>query len=90
MIPAVPIQRPKASSDHPGDSWHPYLWASVVLSIVPTTMDRFISPEKLIHKAVSNVIDGKASVYGKEDVRDWLYVEDHARAIDTSSTGRAD
>ena len=54
------------------------------LPIVPITMVRFQDPEKFIPRMITNVIDGeKIPIYGDgKYARDWLYVDDHSRAIE--------
>jgi dTDP-glucose 4,6-dehydratase len=82
--PRSPYSASKASSDHLVRAyWHTY-GLPVVLSNCSNNYGPNHFPEKLIPLMLHNIIHEKPlPVYGKgENVRDWLYVEDHARAID--------
>src|SRR5204863_9083358 len=74
-----------ASSDHFVRAYHDTYKLPVVISNCSNNYGSFQFPEKLIPLAINNIKNNKAiPVYGKgENVRDWLWVEDHARAIDT-------
>jgi dTDP-glucose 4,6-dehydratase len=83
--PRSPYSASKASSDHLVRAfWHTY-HLPVVISNCSNNYGPNHFPEKLIPLMIHNIINKKPlPVYGKgENVRDWLYVEDHARAIDT-------
>jgi len=83
--PRSPYSASKASSDHMVRAfWHTY-HLPVVISNCSNNYGPNHFPEKLIPLMINNIINKKPlPVYGKgENVRDWLYVVDHARAIDT-------
>jgi dTDP-glucose 4,6-dehydratase len=83
--PHSPYSASKASSDHFVRAYHDTFELPVVLSNCSNNYGSFHFPEKLIPLAINNIRNRKpVPVYGKgENVRDWLFVEDHARAIDT-------
>jgi dTDP-glucose 4,6-dehydratase len=83
--PRSPYSASKASSDHFVSAWHHTYGLPVLLSNCSNNYGSNHFPEKLIPLMINNLLTGKPlPVYGKgENVRDWLYVEDHARAIDT-------
>ena len=83
--PRSPYSASKASSDHFVMAWHHTYGLPVILSNCSNNYGSNHFPEKLIPLMINNVLNSKPlPVYGKgENVRDWLYVEDHARAIDT-------
>ncbi|MBL7112456.1 MAG: dTDP-glucose 4,6-dehydratase [Bacteroidales bacterium] len=82
--PRSPYSASKAGSDHLVRAWWHTYKLPVVLSNCSNNYGPNQFPEKLIPLAINNIINSKpVPVYGKgENVRDWLYVEDHARAID--------
>ena len=82
--PHSPYSASKASSDHFVRSFHDTYGMPVVISNCSNNYGPYQFPEKLIPLFINNIRKGKSlPVYGKgENVRDWLYVEDHARAID--------
>lgn len=82
--PHSPYSASKASSDHFVRAYHDTYGLPVVLSNCSNNYGSFHFPEKLIPLAINNIRNNKpVPVYGKgENVRDWLFVEDHARAID--------
>ncbi len=82
--PRSPYSASKASSDHLVFAYHHTYHLPVVLSNCSNNYGSHHFPEKLIPLAINNIKNNKpVPVYGKgENVRDWLYVEDHARAID--------
>ena len=82
--PRSPYSASKASSDHLVMAYHHTYHLPVVLSNCSNNYGSHHFPEKLIPLAINNIKNMKpVPVYGKgENVRDWLYVEDHARAID--------
>lgn len=83
--PSSPYSASKASSDHLAKAWQRTYGLPVVVSNCSNNYGPFHYPEKLIPLTILNALGGKRlPVYGKGDnVRDWLYVEDHARALDT-------
>ncbi len=82
--PRSPYSASKASSDHMVRSWYHTYNLPVVISNCSNNYGPNQFPEKLIPLAINNIKHNKPiPVYGKgENVRDWLYVEDHAAAID--------
>jgi dTDP-glucose 4,6-dehydratase len=82
--PSSPYSASKASSDHLAKAWHRTYGMPVVVSNCSNNYGPYHFPEKLIPLTILNALEGKPlPVYGKgENVRDWLYVEDHARALD--------
>ncbi len=82
--PRSPYSASKASSDHMVKAYHNTYRLPVIISNCSNNYGPNQFPEKLIPLAINNILNQKPiPVYGKgENVRDWLYVEDHARAID--------
>ncbi|RZK60053.1 MAG: dTDP-glucose 4,6-dehydratase [Pedobacter sp.] len=82
--PHSPYSASKASSDHFVRAYHDTYGLDVVISNCSNNYGSHHFPEKLIPLAMNNIKNNKpVPVYGKgENVRDWLWVEDHARAID--------
>ena len=82
--PSSPYSASKASSDHLAKAWQRTYGLSVVVSNCSNNYGPYHFPEKLIPLTILNALAGeRLPVYGKgENVRDWLYVEDHARALD--------
>ena len=82
--PSSPYSASKASSDHLAKAWQRTYGFPVVVSNCSNNYGPYHFPEKLIPLTILNALAGeKLPVYGKgENVRDWLYVEDHARALD--------
>jgi len=82
--PSSPYSASKASSDHIAKAWHRTYGLPVVVSNCSNNYGPYHFPEKLIPLTILNALAGeRLPVYGKgENVRDWLYVEDHARALD--------
>lgn len=83
--PHSPYSASKASSDHFVRAYHDTYKLPVIISNCSNNYGSFQFPEKLIPLAINNIKNNKPiPVYGRgENVRDWLWVEDHARAIDT-------
>lgn len=81
--PSSPYSASKASSDHLVRAWHRTYGLPVLLTNCSNNYGSFQFPEKLIPLTILNALECKPlPVYGKgENVRDWLYVEDHARAL---------
>ncbi|MBQ3186856.1 MAG: dTDP-glucose 4,6-dehydratase [Alistipes sp.] len=82
--PHSPYSASKASSDHFVRAYHDTYNLPTVVTNCSNNYGPYQFPEKLIPLFINNIRNGKPlPVYGKgENVRDWLYVEDHARAID--------
>ncbi|MFN3992619.1 MAG: dTDP-glucose 4,6-dehydratase [Tabrizicola flagellatus] len=81
--PRSPYSASKAASDHLVRAWHETYGLPVVLTNCSNNYGPFHFPEKLIPVVILNALHGKPiPVYGTgENVRDWLYVEDHADAL---------
>lgn len=81
--PNSPYSASKASSDHLVRAWHHTYGLPTVMTNCSNNYGPYQYPEKLIPLMVLNALEGKAlPVYGKGDnIRDWLYVEDHAQAL---------
>jgi len=81
--PNSPYSASKAASDHLVRAWHETYSLPVVITNCSNNYGPNQFPEKLIPLIILNALDGKPlPVYGKgEQVRDWLYVDDHARAL---------
>lgn len=81
--PSSPYSASKASSDHLVRAWHRTYGLPVVLTNCSNNYGPFHFPEKLIPLVILNALAGKPlPVYGNgTQIRDWLYVEDHARAL---------
>jgi dTDP-glucose 4,6-dehydratase len=82
--PRSPYSASKASSDHMVRAYHHTYELPIIISNCSNNYGSFHFPEKLIPLAITNIMNSKPiPVYGKgENVRDWLFVEDHAVAID--------
>ena len=82
--PHSPYSASKASSDHFVRAYHETYGINTVISNCSNNYGSHHFPEKLIPLAIHNIQHNKpVPIYGKgENVRDWLFVEDHARAID--------
>ena len=82
--PHSPYSASKASSDHFVRAYYDTYGLDTVISNCSNNYGSYHFPEKLIPLAINNIKQKKTvPVYGKgENVRDWLWVEDHARAID--------
>lgn len=82
--PHSPYSASKASSDHFVRAYHDTYGLPVVVSNCSNNYGSYQFPEKLIPLFINNIRHNKPlPVYGKgENIRDWLWVEDHARAID--------
>jgi len=81
--PRSPYSASKAASDHLVRAWHETYGLPVVLSNCSNNYGPYHFPEKLIPVVILNALAGQPiPVYGQgENVRDWLYVEDHAEAL---------
>ena len=87
--PNSPYAASKAASDHLVRAWQETFGLPTVLSNCSNNYGPYHFPEKLIPLAILKALHGEPiPVYGKGDnVRDWLYVEDHARALNAILTG---
>lgn len=81
--PSSPYAASKASADHLVRAWHRTYGLPIVVTNCSNNYGPYHFPEKLIPLVILNALEGKPlPVYGQGDqVRDWLYVEDHARAL---------
>lgn len=82
--PSSPYSASKAASDHLAKAWQRTYGMPVVVSNCSNNYGPYHFPEKLIPLTILNALAGnELPVYGAgENIRDWLYVEDHARALD--------
>jgi len=93
--PNSPYSASKAASDHLVRAWHQTYGLPIVLSNCSNNYGPYQFPEKLIPVIIINALAGKPlPIYGKgENVRDWLYVDDHAKALllvmENGRTGRS-
>ncbi len=83
--PRSPYSASKASSDHFVTAFNNSFGLPAIISRCSNNYGPYHFPEKLIPLAINNILNNKpVPVYGKgENIRDWLFVEDHAKAIDT-------
>ncbi|MFA5983894.1 MAG: dTDP-glucose 4,6-dehydratase [Methylococcaceae bacterium] len=83
--PSSPYSASKAASDHLVRAWQRTYGLPVIVTNCSNNYGPYHFPEKLIPLMILNALEGKPlPVYGKGDqIRDWLYVEDHARALYT-------
>ena len=81
--PSSPYSASKASSDHLVRAWQRTYGLPTIVTNCSNNYGPYHFPEKLIPLVILNALDGKLlPIYGKGDqIRDWLYVEDHARAL---------
>jgi dTDP-glucose 4,6-dehydratase len=81
--PSSPYSASKAGSDHLVRAWYKTYGLPMVITNCSNNYGPYHFPEKLIPLVILNALDGKPlPVYGKgNQIRDWLYVEDHARAL---------
>jgi dTDP-glucose 4,6-dehydratase len=81
--PSSPYAASKAASDHLAVAWHRTYGLPVVVSNCSNNYGPYHFPEKLIPLVILNAMEGKPlPIYGNgSNVRDWLYVEDHAKAL---------
>jgi dTDP-glucose 4,6-dehydratase len=90
--PSSPYSASKAAADHLVGAWHRTYGLPILISNCSNNYGPYHFPEKLIPLVIINALEGKSlPVYGDgSNVRDWLYVEDHARALfDVLTRGRA-
>ncbi len=83
--PSSPYSASKASSDHLVRAWQRTFGLKALITNCSNNYGPYHFPEKLIPLVILNALEGKPlPIYGKGDqIRDWLYVEDHARALCT-------
>jgi len=81
--PSSPYSASKASSDHLVRAWQRTYGLPTIITNCSNNYGPYHFPEKLIPLVILNALEGKdLPIYGKGDqIRDWLYVEDHARAL---------
>lgn len=81
--PSSPYSASKAGSDHLVRAWHRTYGLPILITNCSNNYGPYHFPEKLIPLMILNALEGKPlPVYGQgEQIRDWLYVEDHARAL---------
>jgi dTDP-glucose 4,6-dehydratase len=81
--PSSPYSASKASSDHLVRAWHRTYGLPVIVTNCSNNYGPYHFPEKLIPHVILNALDAKPlPIYGDgSQIRDWLYVEDHARAL---------
>lgn len=81
--PSSPYSATKASSDHLVRAWHRTFNLPIVVTNCSNNYGPYHFPEKLIPNVILNALNGNPiSIYGDgSQIRDWLYVEDHARAL---------
>lgn len=86
--PSSPYSSSKASSDHLVRAWQRTYGLPCIVTNCSNNYGPYHFPEKLIPLVILNALEGKSlPIYGKGDqIRDWLYVEDHARALYTVAT----
>jgi dTDP-glucose 4,6-dehydratase len=86
--PSSPYSASKAGADHMVRAWHRTFGLPILITNCSNNYGPYQFPEKLIPLMILNALDGKPlPVYGRgEQIRDWLYVEDHARALVTVAT----
>lgn len=82
--PSSPYSASKAASDHLAKAWARTYGLPVVVSNCSNNYGPYHFPEKLIPLTILNALEGQPlPIYGKgENIRDWLHVEDHTRALD--------
>jgi dTDP-glucose 4,6-dehydratase len=81
--PSSPYSASKAGSDHLVRAWHRTFGLPTLVTNCSNNYGPYHFPEKLIPLVILNALEGKdLPIYGKgNQIRDWLYVEDHARAL---------
>jgi dTDP-glucose 4,6-dehydratase len=86
--PSSPYAASKAAADHIVRAWHVTYGLPVVITNCSNNYGPYHFPEKLIPLTILNALEGKPlGIYGRgENVRDWLHVDDHARALELAVT----
>jgi len=89
--PSSPYSATKAAADHLVAAWGRTYGLPMLTSNCSNNYGPYQSPDKLIPRTIANALGGAAiPIYGKgENVRDWLYVDDHAAALATIATRAA-
>lgn len=89
LVPSSPYSASKASADHLVHAYHHTFGLDTVITRCSNNYGPYQFPEKLIPLMIANCIEGKPlPVYGDGmQIRDWLHVSDHCRAIETVMTG---
>jgi dTDP-glucose 4,6-dehydratase len=90
--PSSPYSASKAASDHLAKAWHRTYGMPIIVSNCSNNYGPYHFPEKLIPLTILNALESRAlPVYGRgENVRDWLYVDDHVEALNViAARGRA-
>lgn len=82
--PSSPYSASKAAADHLASAWHRTYGLPVIITNCSNNYGPYHFPEKLIPLIIVNALEGKPlPIYGKgENIRDWLFVEDHAEALE--------
>jgi dTDP-glucose 4,6-dehydratase len=85
--PSSPYSASKAASDHMVRAWHHTYGLPTIISNCSNNYGPFQFPEKLIPLAILSALhERNIPIYGRgQNVRDWLYVEDHARALESAA-----
>jgi dTDP-glucose 4,6-dehydratase len=86
--PNSPYSASKAASDHLVRAWHATYKLPILVTNCSNNYGTFQHPEKLIPKTIMRALEGKSiNIYGSgQQVRDWLYVQDHVQALHTVLT----
>lgn len=86
--PRSPYSASKAASDHLVRAYHTTYGLPITISNCANNYGPYLYPEKLLSLAITNLLEGKkVPIYGAGDqVREWLYVEDHCRGIEAILT----
>src|SRR4051812_18571534 len=81
--PSSPYAASKAAADHLASAWHRTYGLPVIISNCSNNFGPYQFPEKLVPLTILNALERKPiGIYGQgENIRDWLYVEDHVRAL---------
>jgi dTDP-glucose 4,6-dehydratase len=82
-LPSSPYAASKAAADHLASAWHRTYGLPVIISNCSNNFGPYQFPEKLVPLTILNALERKPiGIYGQgENIRDWLYVEDHVRAL---------
>jgi dTDP-D-glucose 4,6-dehydratase len=82
-LPSSPYAASKAAADHLASAWHRTYGLPVIICNCSNNFGPYQFPEKLVPRTILNALEGKPiGIYGQgENIRDWLYVEDHVRAL---------
>jgi dTDP-glucose 4,6-dehydratase len=83
-LPSSPYAASKAAADHLASAWHRTYGLPVIICNCSNNFGPYQFPEKLVPRTILNALEGKPiGIYGQgeKNIRDWLYVEDHVRAL---------